>query len=443
MKRMYLKLIAIVMALVLSASIVVMSSYAWLVLSSSPELEGIQITIAGGSTIMVAADLTAEVNGVTYHYPDSFDGTLNFSRHESYSYLRELGALTPVSTADGLNWFIADYYDLDDPLVQDGEVLTGTLKPLDEYILDTSLSYANLSSLEEEKLSYGNYYYLDFWVVSPGADYTLRISTGDDSNGSFVMGLQQVAAGEDGGYTLVDAASTAAESVRVGFLVNTETASEANYAAYQSSDGYAAHYESLRGNFDADPAAYQFTIYEPNGDTHTSSGAVEEGAYDATYPIGLFGDRRLYTDIRDRLTVQRAGLWAAAQTGSGTGIEQQFQTAAAGNAMQGLSLEEMADEFYLEFLEGQIGTYVQTGQFVKNTGSLYDAAEGDLVSAETLSALPQAGATDDVWIVQLKQNVPQRVRMFIWLEGEDVDCVNNVMATSFAFSIELAGSNQD
>ena len=54
-----------------------------------------------------------------------------------------------------------------------------------------------------------------------------------------------------------------------------------------------------------------------------------------------------------------------------------------------------------------------------------------------------AGATDDVYIVKLEKNVPQRIRLFIWLEGEDVDCVNSASASAFAFRIELAGSNAD
>lgn len=440
MKKIYTKLIAITLALALSAVMLVMSSYAWYVISSSPELEGIQLTIGGGSTILVAADMTVEQDGELLHYPANFSSTLNFSVHESYRYLHGLSALTPVSTADGKNWFIPVYYDLGDAQVLDGEVLSGTLKPIGEYILDTSLSYANLTEEDAEKASYGNYICLDFWVVSPGDDYTLRISTGDNSSGSFVIGLQEAAVSETGGYTLVDSSTDASECVRVGFLVDTESVSEAAYAAYEKSSSHSSQYTSLRGSF-ADDAASRFTIYEPNADSHNVSGQAEDGAYSITTPIGLLGGRRVYTDIRDRLTVQLASSWALTALEETTIIEQQFQTAAAGQTVQ--SLEDLTNEFYLEYLDGQVSPYVSQGRFIKTTSSLYNAADGFGLAAQSLQTLTTAGATDDVYIVQLEQNVPQRIRLFIWLEGEDVDCVNSASSSAFAFSIELAGSNQE
>lgn len=59
----------------------------------------------------------------------------------------------------------------------------------------------------------------------------------------------------------------------------------------------------------------------------------------------------------------------------------------------------------------------------------------------SLKSLSLAGATDDAYIVDLERNVPQRIRMFIWLEGQDVDCTNDVKQSGVVVSIELAGSN--
>lgn len=72
MNRIYRKLIAIIFALVLSVAVVVMSSYAWFVLSGNPAVTGIQVAIGGGNTILVAADVQQEVDGVVYHYPGRF-----------------------------------------------------------------------------------------------------------------------------------------------------------------------------------------------------------------------------------------------------------------------------------------------------------------------------------------------------------------------------------
>ena len=50
---------------------------------------------------------------------------------------------------------------------------------------------------------------------------------------------------------------------------------------------------------------------------------------------------------------------------------------------------------------------------------------------------------DDVYIIKLERNVPQRIRMFIWLEGQDVDCVNYVSTSSLVVNLELAGASEE
>ena len=73
-------------------------------------------------------------------------------------------------------------------------------------------------------------------------------------------------------------------------------------------------------------------------------------------------------------------------------------------------------------------------------------ANSDLIAwgctADQVEALDTAGATEDVFIIELERNVPQRIRMFIWLEGQDVDCVDSVNSSSFMLNIELAGGSE-
>ena len=63
------------------------------------------------------------------------------------------------------------------------------------------------------------------------------------------------------------------------------------------------------------------------------------------------------------------------------------------------------------------------------------------VSSENVEKVATAGAADNAVIVTLERNVPQRVRMYIWLEGQDGDCVNSVAGKNIAINLELAGSN--
>ena len=47
----------------------------------------------------------------------------------------------------------------------------------------------------------------------------------------------------------------------------------------------------------------------------------------------------------------------------------------------------------------------------------------------------------DIVIVDLEKNVPQRIRMFVWIEGQDVDCQSLESGGSILLSLELAGGN--
>jgi len=450
MKKIYTKLIVIGLQLLLAVTLMVMSSYAWMVLSSNPVAEGIQITIGGGNTILVAADVAHEADGAIYHYPGEFSDTLNFAQSGGYAYLNELSDLAPVSTVDGINWFIPAYYDLTDPEVQSGTVLAGALKPFEAFVRDDTLSYANLGTDESEAAGKGSYAYLDFWVVSPGENYTLRLSTGEDTGGSYVIGLPQAKKTDSvSGYTLSSEGNTAEACVRVGVLANPYELVDNTMWYYQSSEGYAPQYTKLRGGYQENGSVYaypeesRFTIYEPNGDSHPENIAAE-GTYLVTKPIGVVDGRILPMDVEKNLTVQKSSSWAAAQIGGGTQLEQRFQTAILEPSFRGLSTDEMSRKFYGEYLAAQVAPYVQKGWFLKKTETLYDAMSADgVVGAEFLGEEYTAGATDDVYIVKLEKNVPQRIRLFIWLEGQDVDCVNSASASSFAFRIELAGSNEN
>lgn len=447
MFKMSTKLIAVTLALILSVSMVVMSSYAWLVLAGNPAVTGIQVAIGGGNTILIAPDLTEEKDGITYHYPGVFSDKLNFSQHESYSYLAQLGGLTPVSTVDGVNWFLPAYYDRTDAEVQKGNVPVGQLKEIKDFIQDVDLEHANLSASDVNSIREGNYIFLDFWVVAPGADYTLRVSTGDDSGGSFLVDLLQPGISSNGatGYSLVFPENEAAAAVRVGFLTNPHRISDNTMLLYQNSIAFNERFTSLQGIIqdpDSGTANLQenrFTIYEPNADLHPS-GIAADGSYVVTSPVGLVNGVPQAVSAVDRLTVQKTTLWAKAESGDGVAIEQRFQTAAMGMDLSGMKLSEISEAFYGTYLQGQLSPYLEKGDFIKRTTELY--ASGSVLSAEQLAALESAGATDDVYIIELTRNVPQRIRMFIWLEGQDVDCVNSVSTSSFAVSIELAGSTE-
>ena len=438
--KIYQKLIASCLVLAIMAVMLVAVSYAWITLSSSPTVSGIQISIGGGNTIRIAPNLTETVDGKIYNYPGRFNETLNFNQYDEYDYLSSLEGLSPVSTADGLHWYLPSYYGINDPEVVSGEAQAGEIKPIEEFILDTNLEYANLTDVD--KAVYGSYIYLDFWVVSPGADYELRVSRGDDASGSFLLELMnptEVAGAENSdGYTLMETSGSIASSARIGFLVDHNVVTDDTMLYYSSTPGYSREYSKLKGNYQNQgedikySSQYIFTIYEPNGDLHPYG---ENGTYTVTTPIAWNGGDAELADISDRLAVQLSNKWKDGENAEYY-IEEIFQTAIAGRNFS--DADEAKSYFYDEYLQGQVLPYVDKGSFVSSTSELYSNAVSGVVSKEALASNELSGATEDVCIAYLEKNVPQRVRMFIWVEGQDADC-RGVKDVSFALNIELAG----
>lgn len=452
MGNMTRKLIAALLALILSVTVVVVSSYAWLIQSTSPEIEGIYVSVGGGNTILLAADLTVEEGDRIYHFPGAFSNQLNFSQYESYSYLKQLGGMTPVSTADGINWYLPSYYNKNDALVKYGTVADGQLRPTKDFILDDRLSHANLTRDQQDLIEEGSYIYLDFWVVSPGADYQLHISTGEETSGSFVIGLPDVVTedadgdGQADSYALLESGSNAAAaSVRVGFLANDEPVTDLSMFYYQRSEQFAARYTQLRGVYNekylsAPDREHRFLIYEPNGTLHTD--ADLQGSYAITQPLAKAEKGASATDVSNRLSVQGHNTWLAAGSGTATRLQQAFATATVNKTFNSKDLQKIRSEFYKDYLQEQLASYVDDAEFYTQTGNLYALAKRGVVSQTTLAQSTQmAGATEDVYIVDLKKDIPQRIRMFIWLEGQDIDCTNDAAASSIAINLELAGSS--
>ncbi len=453
------KLIAALLAVILSVTVVVVSSYAWMIQSTSPEIDDIYIAVGGGNTILVAADMTAEKNGVVYHFPGTFSDHLNFSQYASYDYLKDLGGMTPVSTADGLHWYLPDYYEKNDPMVTLGLATGGQLKPVDSFLLDDCLAHANLTEEQAEQIEQGSYIYLDFWVVSPGADYRLHISAGDGSNGTFGVGLPQPMGkdtdgdGAEDSYVLGAGDNAAAASMRVGFLTNSYPVTDLSMFYYQRSEQFAARYTQLRGMYPekyVTPAdeQYRFTIYEPNGTLHVGENAWLQGSYVITQPLCKDGDGIGLADVVSQLTVQDTNTWLLSQDGEQTRLQQVFQGATVNESFNLAELTRIRDAFYHTYLQGQLAAYVAGADFFARTGNLYALAEDGVVSAQKIgqqgqnSAQLYARATDNVYIADLEKNIPQRIRMFIWLEGQDVDCTNEASASSIGINIELAGSSK-
>ena len=428
------KLLGAVLALLAAGALIVSGTYAWLTISKSPAAEGIQIMVSGGSAIYMAPDIT-DKNG--NHYPGEFSDKLQLAWGDGSGYV---AALTPVSTADGLNWFLPAYYAPDDPEVQGFEAAIGQRKPIAEFENDSTLRYANLG--KEEKTEKGSYLYVDFWVVSLNSNFDLHVSRSDELGvGSYAIGLQEVVKNEDGSYSLKTGEGSSAECLRIGFLINQNDAKAADAAAYARSDNYVDRYKNLRGSYQekgesitAAQNLNSFTVYEPNADLHTAFPELN-GKYIRTDAVGLVDGKVQLVDMAGRLCTQLASAW--------TDADNVFQAAVREAKSKGVKLTEsnLRDYFYKVYLQNQTSPYVEKGNFIKNTVDLYlqFAVEKGMIVTD-VSDIDEDNASTTK-LVTLDKNTPQRIRMFVWLEGQDVDCTNGADANQLALSIELAGGS--
>ena len=426
-KRQYhIKILASALLIVLSLSMLVMVTFAWYVMSTAPEVSGMQIKI-GSDTIRVAPDCQ-DASG--QHYPGAFQGVLET---DTTAIPENFWGLIPVSTADGKHWFSAAYESLEN----------GGDQKEDEYLEDTTLSSANLTARPE---SGGNYLYLDFWVVAP-KDYDLRVSTatrGSGQSGSYVKVFPQVKKDDAGNYSLDETQRQAESSLRIGFLVNEDPVSG---DSYKNRTNYDSAYKILKGEYqkpgEALPTSQtSFTIYEPNCDWHADT--KFSGLYKETQPLALVNGKpqqvKLETYDGTKLAAQTSATWTLSDDGTQTTkLAQALQTAMleAKATERSVTNGQSAGEYLLnQYLKGQLSGYITSGQFVKSTSNLQDGVRLDEENIE------KSGATTDAVIVSLKKNVPQRIRMFVWLEGQDIDCTNEAALKTLLLNLELAGETK-
>lgn len=424
-KRQYhIKILASALLIVLSLSMLVMVTFAWYVMSTAPEVSGMQIKI-GSDTIRVAPDCK-DASG--QHYPGAFQGVLET---DTKAIPENFWGLIPVSTADGKHWFSATYESLEN----------GGDQKTDEYLEDTTLSSANLTARPE---SGGNYLYLDFWVVAP-KDYDLRVSTatqGSGQSGSYVKVFPQVKKDTAGNYSLDETQRQAESSLRIGFLVNEDPVSG---ESYKNSTNYDSAYKILKGEYQKPretlpTSQTSFTIYEPNCDWHADK--ESNGHYNQTLPLARKDGKVqpvTLESVQTKLAAQTSATWTLSDDGiQTTKLAQALQRALleAQTTNRSVTNAQSAGEYLLnQYLKGQLSGYITSGQFVKSTSNLQDGVILD-------ENIEKSGAADDAVIVSLKKNVPQRIRMFVWLEGQDIDCTNEAALKTLLLNLELAGETK-
>ena len=472
------KLNMTMIALVVSFVVLVMAAFAWFTLSTNPEIKGMSFRVNAEQAVLV-----------------SQDGT-NFSTSEDLSdKFKDVGALVPTSTVDGLNWFVCKY-DMNGNVLQSPDTNFGTqfqylrfpnggnegvVKNTTENSGETTTTQADTTNATvNEKQCY--YIYTDIWlkteqdqakvylsIPNNAADYN-QDATENNHYGSYVMsyhvnetadGQKQIQLTEGGSET----------SARVGFLVmqgeNGSTASENpeytdvtsnNFYIYEPNADRRSEVDKSSDDYDADQYVAGFKAKEGIGSSNLSYGNAK-GCYLPTYPIGLNADTK--TPLKNALdtiktnnsnyneTVKKWNSDGQGKTDTYKGYDGQIsefpadhllvQKASTWKKSEGTATQELTSETFNSTMIGSMGTFFPLTNLKEiypenkklgGSNSDYTAFKSESITGDLRSSVP---------LVTLTKNNPVKVRLYFWLEGQDVDCWNDIADTDFLVNLEFVG----
>ncbi len=387
------KLFATAILLMLAIIMLVGASFAWMTISTNPEIKGFQLSLNTNQTLLVGKTQTGE-----------FHQLLDIGEN-----LKNFVELKPVSTIDGVNWFLPTYN------------LDGSLKDPSEFILDDTLAHANVLKVNSKGVllseaalqaarEKGYYIYTEFWLKTEEEACNVRLSVPslgqlDDWEikqglyGTYVLSKYQIV-GE--GLAVMDIGAQAA--LRVGFLTNPDSSIRREFYIYEPN-------ADQRSDSNKPSTMEQYVVgYNKNADNSN----YMENYYIPTRPIakGSDGKGKIADIDNSKLMIQKQSFWDMNALNKAYGEKKDLS---------------------------KWSNYVETmGRFVANNRLLLEAEQENGMYPMTKANEAVAGETV---ILRLEKNQPQKVRLFIWIEGQDVDCWNDIAIGSLAINLELAGES--
>ena len=411
MSRTKIKLIVTAAALIIALCLVGMGTYAWMTMSTQGEVTGLGFSFSG--------------TGDEWPFEISLTGAEDsFHKEISIADLFTTGGgfmLRPISTFDGVNWYsarydamgnVSGYKDVDLALVSN-------IHREDE--VDPEL--AAFDDVTSGKINY--LIWKDIWVrtndkkAAGGANgyaYELKLNnprlTNLDENetefGSYVLPAPRKNT-TTGAWYIDDADKNALKCLRVGFLVFKEGAASAeNNSSMNAAD------------------VDNFFIYEPFADERAEGAAFDQNViYTKTADGNLnvqqytgiatgIQDTLLPTEENGSIILTSAAITNAAVGGPNNRTIRQLSSSWNNASLAALSIDEKYNSRYL----GEIGHFLSL-----------DGGE-DVTGYEGIQTPPMG---------VIRYGQPRRVRVFIWLEGQDVDCWNHIWGNSMVANIEFRG----
>lgn len=480
------KLNMALMGLVTALVMVGMASYAWFTLSTNPEIKGMNFSVTGDLAIQVSTD------------GENFSISTPLFEEDTPEY----GGLIPVSTVDGLNWFVCKY-DTDGNVLQRPDSTYGN-----QFLYLRFPKGGNIPVTEpvgeegvapEEKKNHTYYIYKDIYLKTQEeeADVYLSIPANagsyqpdsEEKNhyGSYVMSYHQ----KDNQLTLIEGGSET--SARIGLMVIGKKTDE--------------QYAEPENSVVSTSTEYPFYIYEPNADRRSEADkssdiydadkyiagfeaknfrfASQNGKYIQTFPVApndatknlittelakdganenivnqnmdRWADGTISIFDSSKLAVQLAGTWKR-QAETPTEPPTDPPTDPSTDPSTDPPTDPTVNLLEETPTEPPVENPTEPPINIRNFDSTWISSMGKFLNAQALyqgiSTLQKTNADyqlkdvstieqslrSSAKITTLKKNEVQKIRVYFWLEGQDVDCWNDIADTDFLVNLEFVGN---
>ncbi len=377
------KLYIAAIGLLASIAMLAGATYAWYTISTNPEIKGIHLQLGTSGTLKSSLDEDEGFNEYT-EITELF---------ENYMPLR------PVSTFDGITWFIPAYDSMGALVLEDFYPYTikdeefkyhnvyayqvdenGNLIYEDEELIPyEEKEYLNIS--EDAYFLYGDFYLLNTDDVDVNVVLSTPLKKVEDEvwYGSYVVTYYDDEHGSnynDDKLGTFSYYNTAVTSIRLGFMTWDDDEDE--------------------------DSKTNFMIYEPNADLRSDKEKPED---EDGYVID-------FTKGKDDLPV------GVLQTSPVSKIDNDNVI------IDEINYKDLFDEYQSRVIR-------QLASNWKNKPSSYASISNNINIGSFVDAI-------DKPIVRIKAGEVKKVRLFIWVEGQDIDCWNDIAGGGLWINLEFA-----
>lgn len=443
--------------------VLAIATLSWYTLSVNPEIKGLKANMSGSGLIYVNTTNDKD----TY----SFSKELNIKD--------DIAGLKPISTVDGINWFICKY-DLQGNILSSSKASSSGITQYNylkfpyggNVTKSDEKSYLNNAIDNNRNLDYldfGYYVYTDVYLINYTEDCDVYLSAPSNTHlddieyeesehaGTFI---KSYTVDENNNITLIEGGTSS--SIRIGFK-NLGSVLPVNLAEDLTPNKYSGEVEN-ENLYYTDIVMDDFIILEPNADERSNINDEDcspdiyvdgfnlkilkdnneslEG-YIQTYPIKL-KDTSVNSANNIIVTSDRNQMRSKFRTIDGSTSRLNENTLITQSKATWNTDVEVTSNLTSSNI-ANMGTFRNGSEFYEhesienNDYTLQSYGNGYLSSKfENDNSENEENNIASIPITHLTEGIPNKIRIYIWIEGQDIDCWNNIVDNHFLVNIEFA-----